>query len=147
MQLFDVQTQEPIGDKISLGDAPIVAVKFDGKGAVLFAAEASGSVHLWDVATKAVLEKLPGPADLNEIALSSRGNLLACAHRGVSEVILWNVAKRREVGRLEGHKAGVTSVNFSPNGRWLASGSLDGTIRLWDMSARETKAATSKSSQ
>lgn len=33
---------------------------------------------------------------------------------------------------LQGHKSPVTSVALSPNGHLIASGSYDGTIRLWD---------------
>ena len=34
---------------------------------------------------------------------------------------------------FEGHEKRVTSVCFSPDGNYIASGSLDGTIRLWDV--------------
>jgi WD40 repeat protein len=34
---------------------------------------------------------------------------------------------------LEGHKGRVDSVSFSPEGSLLASGSVDSTLRLWDV--------------
>ena len=34
---------------------------------------------------------------------------------------------------VEGHKDSVYSVAFAPNGRSLVSGSLDKTIKLWDL--------------
>src|SRR5277367_5264887 len=33
---------------------------------------------------------------------------------------------------LAGHTLGVTSVAFSPNSKWVASGSNDWTVKIWD---------------
>ncbi len=42
-----------------------------------------------------------------------------------------------QVAVLEGHGAWVRSVAFSPDGTTLASGSSDGTAKLWDVASRE----------
>ena len=39
----------------------------------------------------------------------------------------------------KGHKDAITSVDFNPNGRQLASASLDGTIMVWNFKSPQAR--------
>src|SRR5262249_45752220 len=50
----------------------------------------------------------------------------------------WRHLKRQchaELVRFEGHRGGVFDIDFSPDGKTLASASLDGSVRLWDVAS------------
>ncbi len=45
---------------------------------------------------------------------------------------LWDLASFTPVTDLRGHESYVMTLTFSPDGTQLASGSGDGTVRIWD---------------
>ena len=61
-----------------------------------------------------------------------RGNALAAGHAG-GPITLWNRTGPVTRRILAGHGQDVSSMAFAPDGTTLASASLDGTIKLWDV--------------
>jgi endonuclease YncB( thermonuclease family) len=53
---------------------------------------------------------------------------------------LWDMAARRELGVLNGHKKSIFSIGISQDGKTLASAAGDRTVRLWDLKTRRERA-------
>ena len=66
---------------------------------------------------------------------SPTGKLLATAIE--NQIYLWELDNIRQLVQLDGHTAWVRSLAFSPQGKILASGSRDRTIRIWNVESGE----------
>jgi RNA polymerase sigma factor (sigma-70 family) len=84
---------------------------------------------VWDVASGREQRRFRGPA--GPIALSPDEKTLAAA--GDNTIRLWELASGKERGQFTGHRERIRALAFSPNGRLLASGALDYTALVWDV--------------
>src|SRR5215213_4553232 len=67
--------------------------------------------------------KQPDPADL----------MRDLKVEAVGQVQLWDVASGQPIAAIKGHGRGVSKVAFSRDGKLLASGGTDNTIKIWDV--------------
>ena len=111
-----------------------LAVSKDGN--IVAFAKPGGKVCVIDLATGKECWTAKGADDQYVLCLafSPDGKVLATGAGYVeSDIRLWDVASGREIKRLEGHRAFISSLVFWPDGKTLASASGDQTIRLWDL--------------
>jgi WD40 repeat protein len=82
-----------------------------------------------DVDSGRVVSTLRLPEHVKLAALRPKGTLLALSD-GTRRVVVLNTLTGEARYQLE-QPSGVTSLDFGPNGRLLATGGKDGTARLW----------------
>jgi len=108
------------------------SVAYSPDGSVI--AVGGTNLELWNAATHALLATRATPGGVNGLSYSPDGRYLAAA-LGNGTVLVMDAATLAPVGKAFPVTASGTAetVAFSPNSQVLASGSDDGTVRLFSM--------------
>jgi len=124
-------------------DEPVVCVKYSHKGDVI-ASLSEYKITFCKVASKEVVKTISGAGiGFKYLDISFDDSFLATVQSS-SQIGIWDITDGRLVNSFAGHGkqrdewlTSLTSVAFSPNGKWLASCADDGKVRLWDSSIGE----------
>ena len=133
VELLDVAKRETITTfRHSAYTIPTVA--FSPDGTLLAAGSREGAIKVWNVTSEAEVATLEGHTDqVVSLDFSPDGSMLASGSFDRT-VKIWNVATWASA-TLEGHAERIGKVAFVRDGK-LASVSLTGTVRLWNVSTK-----------
>jgi WD40 repeat protein len=95
----------------------------------------AGEVKIWDTQTGAALLTIPGQAMAGSVSFSPDGKHIANDSRDI--VRIWDANTGQAGLTLRGHSDSVQHVAYSPDGRFLATASQDGTVKLWNPTTGE----------
>ncbi len=113
-----------------------IAFSPDGSKLATASDKADGSVAFWNGVTGEYLESIKtydddGYYGISDVVFSPDGRYIGIA-RYTGNVYVFDVVNTQKSWTLAGHKNGQTSLSFSPDSNYIATASLDKTMRLWD---------------
>lgn len=138
VRLWDVAADTEVGAfDTSLA---ATAIAFSRDGTTLAYAQDSGvhTLAVVNLATKTRRQIMRPKQSVNGLAFAG-SELWLASDRAVRA---WDIANDRELAGPAGHRGGVISLAYRPDGLALASGSDDGTARLWDLASSTSRALT-----
>lgn len=143
VRLWDTRTGE-LKRTLSGNDQGISSVAASPDAKTLAISDANGPVQLWDAQTGTVTRTLTGSYEPGILAFSPDGKLLAVGRTAYPperpcDLRRWDLraGSWKEPAML--HPASILSVEFSPDGRLIATGCHDGHARLWDVATGALK--------
>mmetsp|Transcript_9653 Transcript_9653/g.40418 ORF Transcript_9653/g.40418 Transcript_9653/m.40418 type:complete len:311 (-) Transcript_9653:111-1043(-) len=103
---------------------------------VLATAGYDHTVRFWE-ATRGICYRTLQYADsqVNKLEITPDKRYLAAAGNPHIRLFEVNTSNPQPVASYDGHAGNVTAVGFEREGRWMYSGSDDGTVKIWDVRA------------
>eukprot|EP00758_Cryptobia_borreli_P012226 Tbor_TRINITY_DN5727_c1_g3::TRINITY_DN5727_c1_g3_i3::g.19898::m.19898/K10599/PRPF19, PRP19; pre-mRNA-processing factor 19 len=136
MQIWDVKLMKlrmTIGDR---AQGSITGLSFNNNGYNFAASTSSGVVRLYDFRKidepmsdiMSLSASKSNPSSANQVSFSPNGSYLAVA----SDVVrIWDWKANAEIVSFTGHTGAVTDVRWGDNASWLASTSLDKSLKIY----------------
>jgi WD40 repeat protein/class 3 adenylate cyclase len=117
-----------------VGEHGAVAPSFDADGSLVAASwPEEGAVRVAEPDTGRTVREIEGLEGFPfDTALSPDGDRVAVGMEAVNEAWVFDVASGDVVFKLTDHLYPVGSVSWSPDGLWIATGSFDSSVRIWN---------------
>lgn len=132
LRWFNAETGDPLETTAGPSDS-VIQVAFSGDGGQVAGVSQYGTVALWDPASFQPIPVFQGHMQgAHGVAFSPDSRTLATGGGTDREAVkLWHLSTHRELMTLPAEGSRFRIVLFSPDGRWLATRSMEGQLHLW----------------
>ncbi len=143
MRLFNLQNAQP-GATLTGHTAAIKATAFSPDGKVIATGSDDGTLRTWNTENGQLIAQMPVPSPVTSLVMNKDGTQLIAGHAD-NAIRIWALpvapaADAKEpppapmpVKELKGHGGPVTSLVLLAATNEVASGSTDGTVRIWNL--------------
>ena len=126
------------GDQLQIINipSPLVSFNFSPDGQLMTSGHNDGRIRIWQVSDGQLVRTIENEASgaVWTVAFSPDSQQIAAAITNENGLVyLWRVSDGTLLQTFSGHQSRVRDVVFSPDGRYLASASIDWEIRLWNV--------------
>lgn len=147
-ELWDIETGKQVREFV--GHEYSVTAGFSSDGKRILTASSDGLAIVWDAATGEKLRTLDGhdKRRVSAAAFSPDGTRVVTAGTRRTALI-WDVATGKKLHTLKGHyfapevsfeaqlESDLESAAFSPDGKWVLTGSRGNNVAIWDATTGE----------
>ena len=118
-----------VGHEVFVG-----GVDWSGDGSKIASGDANGVVKIWNAATGEELVSYQNHmGTITNLRFAPDSQFLAAAGSVDDSITIADSESGEVLHRLEGTGSGVWSLGWSPDGEWIAGGTANGEILLWNL--------------
>lgn len=130
-------------------DKPVYSIAVSPDGKSIASAGGDGKIKIWNFQTGDLNKEIPADTTssaFRTVRFSPDGHHLAFGGDN-NNIYMWNVDSSKIELTMKGEKNGVTSFDYHPERKLIASGYEDNSIKIWNALSGEPVSITNHSSQ
>ncbi|XP_053684791.1 periodic tryptophan protein 2 homolog [Sabethes cyaneus] len=115
--------------------AIVTAAAYHKQLKILITAYSTGVFYLHELPDVTIIHSLSiSDHRIESVTFNNTGDWLALGVSDLGQLLVWEWQSEQYVMKQQGHSTGLNCVTYSPDGQLLATGGLDGKVKLWNIS-------------